>query len=57
VVCIVVADIVSCDLAKVICLYVGAMCGYCQYCDISILWSRDGVYVMKNGGVLCVCVC
>jgi hypothetical protein len=36
-------------------LYVGATCGYCQYCDISILWSSDGGGALrKMGGVLCV---
>jgi hypothetical protein len=45
----IVADIMSCDCAKVTRLNVGAVCGYCQYCDISILWYSDW------GGV-CVCV-
>jgi hypothetical protein len=47
----VVADIVSCDRAKVTSLNVGAVCGYWQYCDISILCSIDW------GGRLCICVC
>jgi hypothetical protein len=46
----IVADIMSCDCAKVTRLNVGAACGYCQYCDISILWSSDW-----GGGVVCVC--
>jgi hypothetical protein len=48
----IVADIVSCDHAKVMRLYVGATCGYCQYCDISILWSSDGgVCYEKSGNI------
>jgi hypothetical protein len=52
--CIVVEDFVSCDHAEVARLYVGATCGYCQYCDISILWSSDGGVCYENGGgVVC----
>jgi hypothetical protein len=52
--CIVVADIMSCGHAKVMRLYVGATCGYCQYCDISILWFSDGGLCYEKWGACCV---
>jgi hypothetical protein len=47
---------VICDHAKVVRLYVGATCGYCLYCDISILWSSDGEGMCYEKWVAC-CVC
>jgi hypothetical protein len=54
--CIVVADIVSCDHGKVMRLYVGATCGYCQFVIFPYygLVIGGGGFTKKGGRVVCV---